>query len=102
MTTVLLIGKKDSSFDNFFLKSLNSYVYMSLKGVRLKKLQTSDLFIYDTDEIFFDIELKYDMIIFKNNDFEEFNIRKVLNEQSLIMLAGDNEKARNMLDIYNL
>ena len=97
MITVLLLGKKDDLFTNYFLRRLSSYIYVSLNDVRIKKINAGDLMVYDSDESFFDIEIKYDVIVFKNSTFDRFDLKQYLNEKSIVCIPGENKELRDYL-----
>lgn len=99
MKKILLIGEQDEFFIAKFLQRHPSYIFLSSSGVRLRNLDEDAVFIYDTGHYFIDLSLKYDLILFKNSRFENFQLEEsVGNPIGKIFLFSENQKAKNMLN----
>lgn len=98
MRKILFVGKNDDVFVGKFLQRQPSYIYISASGIRLKNLDQTAIFIYDTNEYLIDLNLRYNLILFKSEKFEPFKISEYLLDEGTVIRNTNNEQAKKMLE----
>ena len=98
MKNICLVGVKNIFFEKTMLKFMSDYVYVSENETRLGRMSRGSLFIYDTAADFTDIGAVYDGMIFKNDFFSPFDIRKRLSQRGVVILSEGCPRAAARLD----
>jgi len=98
MKSVCLVGVRNIFFERTMLKFASDYIYVSENETRACGLKTGRLLIYDTAADFTDIGAMYDGMVFKNDFFSPFDIKKRLARGALVLLSEGCPRAATALE----
>ncbi len=98
MKNICLVGVKNIFFEKTMLRFMKDYIYVSENETRVSCLTKGRLFVYDTAADFTDIGAVYEGMIFKNDFFSPFDIRKRLDGRGIVLLSEGCPRAASTLD----
>lgn len=94
---ILLIGKYDITFLKQFLYQIDMYVIFSNRYINIDNVNNCKYCIIDIGEETNNLQTVFDVIIFKNEFFSNFNISDLIKKETIAIINSEDLKAKEFL-----